>query len=129
MKKISLYKISHFLESYTHSKNKIKVELDLSNYATKSDLKNGTGVDTSNFAKKSDLASLKSDVDKLHIDKLKSVPNGSDSLKSKAGKLDVGKLKLVPTDFKKMIMKLLRNICMTNWLKKSMLLRLMILII
>ena len=46
----------------------VKVELDLSNYATKTDLKNATGVDTSSFAKKTDLANLKSDVDKLDID-------------------------------------------------------------
>ena len=51
----------------------IKVELHLSNYGTKADLKNATGVDTSDFAKKTDLANLKSDVDKLDIDKLKSV--------------------------------------------------------
>ena len=49
----------------------VKVELDLSNYATKADLKNITGVDTSDFAKKTDLANLKSDVDKLDINKLK----------------------------------------------------------
>ena len=42
----------------------MKVELDLSNYPTKADLKNATGVDTSKFAKKSDIAHLKSDVDK-----------------------------------------------------------------
>ena len=50
----------------------LKVELDLSNYATKADLKKGTGVDASNFAKKTDLADVdkldKSDVDKLDID-------------------------------------------------------------
>ena len=53
----------------------VKVELDLSNYATKVDLKNATGVDTSDFVKKTDLANLKSDVDKkidkLDTDKLK----------------------------------------------------------
>ena len=48
---ISLYKMSYFLEPYNHIKNKIKVELDLSNYAVKSELKNATGVDTSKFAK------------------------------------------------------------------------------
>ena len=41
-----------------------KVELDLSNYATKSDLKNVTGIDTSKFPEKVDLVNLKSDVDK-----------------------------------------------------------------
>ena len=53
---------------------KVKVELDLPNYATKTDLKNATGIDTSSFAKKVDLANLKSNVDKLDIDKLKNVP-------------------------------------------------------
>ena len=50
---------------------KVKVELDLPNYATKTGLKNVTGVDTSSCAKKVDLTNLKSDVDKLDIDKLK----------------------------------------------------------
>ena len=49
----------------------VKVDLDLSNYATKADLKNATGVDTSKFAKKLDSADLKSNFDKLDIDKLK----------------------------------------------------------
>ena len=61
----------------------VKVELDLLNHATKSDLKNATGVDTSNFAKKTDLPNLKSDVDKLSIDKLKNVPTNLNNLKSK----------------------------------------------
>ena len=51
----------------------VKVELDLSNYATKTDLRNATGDDTSDFAKEIDLANLKSNVDKLDIDKLKNV--------------------------------------------------------
>ena len=44
------------------------------NYATKTDLKNATGVDTSQLASKSDLASLKAEVDKIDVDKLKTVP-------------------------------------------------------
>ena len=51
----------------------VKVELDLSNYATKADLKNVICADTSDFVKKADLANLKSHVDQLDIDKLKSV--------------------------------------------------------
>ena len=47
----------------------LNVELDLSNNTTKTDLKNATGVDTSSFAKKTDLDNLKSDIDKLDIDK------------------------------------------------------------
>ena len=50
---------------------KVKVELDLSNYATKADLKSATGVDTSDFTKNTDLNNLKSDVDKLDIDRFK----------------------------------------------------------
>ena len=43
-----------YFSPYGHSKNKIKVELDLSNYATKSDLKSATGVDISQFAENAD---------------------------------------------------------------------------
>ena len=50
----------------------MKVELDLSNYATKTDLKNTTGDHTSQFAKKIDLASLKPEVYKLVLNSLKS---------------------------------------------------------
>ena len=52
----------------------VKVKVDLSNYATKTDLKNITHVDTSSFASKTNLASLKTEVDKLDIDKLVIVP-------------------------------------------------------
>ena len=62
---------------------KVKVELDLSNYVTKSGLKDATGIDTSNFAKKVDLASLKSEVDRLDIVTLEKVQIGLNSLKSK----------------------------------------------
>ena len=46
----------------------INVKVDLSNYATKADIKNITHVDTSSFALKANLASLKTEVDKLDID-------------------------------------------------------------
>ena len=72
----------------------VKTEFHLSNYATKSDLKQATGVDTSRFAKKTDLTNLKSDVDKLDIDKLKYVPSDLSSLKSKVDELDIGKQKI-----------------------------------
>ena len=48
----------------------VKVELDLSGYPTKVDLKNAIGVDTSKFPKKVDLASLNSEIEKLDISKL-----------------------------------------------------------
>ena len=52
----------------------INVKVDLSNYATKADIKNISHVDTSSFALKTNLASLKTEVDKLDIDKLGPVP-------------------------------------------------------
>ena len=57
--------------SITEFLRKVKVELDLSNYITKTDLKE---IDTSSFAKNVHLASWKSNVAKLDIDKLKKVP-------------------------------------------------------
>ena len=79
IKKISLYRMSYFLEPYTRSKKKIKVELEFSNYARKSDLKNAAGVDTLKFAKRVDLSSLKSYIVKLDIDKVEKI---SSDLKS-----------------------------------------------
>ena len=58
MKKILLYKMNYLLDIYIHSNSKTKFELDLSNYAAESDLKNAKGVKTSDFAKKADLANL-----------------------------------------------------------------------
>ena len=86
----------------------------MSNYETKADLKNATGVDTSKFAKKFDLASLKSNVDKLDIDKLKNVPNGLSSLKSNVDKLDIGKLETTQVDLSK-----LSNVVKNDIVKKT----------
>ena len=74
----------------------MKVELNSSNYATKEDSKIATGVDTSKFAKKVNLASIKSNVDKLDIDKLKILPRNLRNLKSKVVKLDIDKILPVP---------------------------------
>ena len=63
--------MSEYIPEPKSSGERVEVELDLSNYATKIDLENATVVDTSSFAKKIDLVNLKSDVDKLDIDKLK----------------------------------------------------------
>ena len=59
---------------YKSSSKNVKVELDLTNYATKTDLKNITHVDVSSFASKTNLAALKTEVDKIDADKLKTVP-------------------------------------------------------
>ena len=66
--------MSQYFPPYRSHGGDIKVELDLSNYATKIDLKNVTHVDVSSFALKTNLASLKTEVDKLDIDRLKVVP-------------------------------------------------------
>ena len=80
----------------------MKVKLNLSNHATKADLKNAAGVDTSKFAKKFALASLKSEAGDLYIDKLEKVPTDLSSLKSEAYKLDFDKLVPVPVDLSKL---------------------------
>ena len=80
---------------------RVKAESGLSNYATKADLINATGVDTSKLAKKVILGSLKPEADKLDInilEKVPTVPTGLNSLKSKVDKLDVDKLIPVPAD-------------------------------
>ena len=60
----------YFPKLYEPFGGDINVKVDLSNYATKADIKNISHVDTSSFALKSNLASLKTEVDKLDIDKL-----------------------------------------------------------
>ena len=71
------------------SGGRVKVDLHLSNYVTKADFKkNETVVDTSKVANKVELANLKSDVDKLVIDKLKNVPINLSSFKRKVDTLD-----------------------------------------
>ena len=57
------------------SSNSVKVELDLTNYATKTDLKNITHVDVSSFASKTNFGALKTEVDKIDTDKLKTTPD------------------------------------------------------
>ena len=64
----------YFPKPYEPFGGDINVKVDLSNYATKADIKNISHVDTSSFALKTNLASLKTEVDKLDIDKLAPVP-------------------------------------------------------
>ena len=76
----------------------INVKVYLSNYATKADLKNATGIDTSKLAAKSDLVCLKVEVDKIDINKLKTVPDDLSNLKSKVDKLNIDYIAPVPVD-------------------------------
>ena len=82
--------MSQYFPPYPSSGRNIKVELDLSSYATKTDLKNVTHVDASSFVSKTNLSNLKTEVDKLDIDKLTPVPNDLAKL-SKVVKNDVVK--------------------------------------
>ena len=66
--------MNQYYPPYRSSSNNIKVELDLANYATKKDLKNTNHVDVSSFASKTNLAALKTEVDKIDADKLKTAP-------------------------------------------------------
>ena len=80
----------YFPKPYEAFSGDIKVKVDLSNYATKADIKNISHIDTSSFALKTNLANLKTEVDKLDIDKLVPVPTDLSKL-SNAVKNDVVK--------------------------------------
>ena len=67
--------------SYIEKKDKVKVVLDLSNYATKKELNYATGLDASNLAGKSDFIALKAEVEKLDINELVNVVTGLNNLK------------------------------------------------
>ena len=86
----------------SHIIDKVKVVLDLSNHATKKELKDATGVDTSNLAAKSNFIALKAEVEKLDINKMVNVPTSLNNCKTKADDVDVGKLKTVLIDMKEL---------------------------
>ena len=66
--------MSTYYPPYKRYSSNIEVELDLSNYATKKDINDITHVDVSGFASKTNLGALKPEVDKIDVDKLKTVP-------------------------------------------------------
>ena len=82
--------MSQYFPPYNNSGENIKVELDLSNYATKKDIKHITRVDTSSYELKTNLAALKTEVDKIDTDNLKTVPDDLAKL-SNVVKNDVAK--------------------------------------
>ena len=91
----------------------INVKIELSTYATKTDFKNVAHVDVSSFALKSNLASLKTEVDKLDIDKLVPVPVDLSKLS------DVVKNNVVKkTEYNKLVTEVC-NIDTTSFLKKN----------
>ena len=84
----------------SHFGDSINVKIDLSNYATKADIKDISHADTSSFASKTNLANLKTEVDKLDVDKLKLLPVDVSKL-SKVVKNDVVK----KTEYNKLVTK------------------------
>ena len=104
--------IKYFPRRYKRFNRDINAKVDLSNYVTKTELKNISHVDVSSFALKSNLASLKTEVDKIDADKLKTVP------------VDLAKLRNVvknnvvkKTECNKLVTKV-DNIDTTNFVKK-----------
>ena len=96
----------NFLETHEFSGRNVKVELDLSNYAKKVYLKGETGIDTSMLLWKTNLASMRTKIDNLDVDKLKTVP------------ADLSKLCNVIDN------NVAKKLYMINWISKSMLLML-----
>ena len=103
----------YFRRRYKRFDGDISVKVDLSNYATKTDLKNVSHVDVRSFALKSNLASLKTEVDKTDSDKLKTVPVDLAKL-SNVVKNDVIK----KTEYDKLVAKV-NGIDKTNFVSRS----------
>ena len=103
----------YFPKSYEPFGGDINVTVDLSNYATKDDIKSITHVDTSSFGLKTNLANLKSEVDELDIDKLKPIPTDLSKL-SDAVRNNVVK----KTDYNKLVTKV-DNIDTSGLVKKT----------
>ena len=105
--------MSQYFPPYRSSGSNIKVELNLSSYPTKTDLNNVTHADVRSFASKTNLASLKTEVDKLDINKLTPVPYDLAKL-SNVIKNDVVK----KTEYDKLVEKV-DNIDTTNFVLKT----------
>ena len=85
----------YFPKPYEPFSRNIDVKVDLSNYATKDNIKNITHVDTSSFALKTNLANLKTEEDKLDVDKLVPVPADLSKLSNVVNNEVVKKLNMI----------------------------------
>ena len=81
----------YFRKPYEAFSGDINVKVDLSNYATKADIKNISHVDTSSFALNTNLANLKTEVDELDIDKLVPIPDDLSKLSNVVKNDDIKK--------------------------------------
>ena len=104
---------NYFRRRYKHFDGDISVKVNLSNYATKTDLKNISHVDGRSFALKSNLTSLKTEADEIDADKLKTVPVDLAKL-SNVVKNDVVK----KTKYNKLVTKV-DNINTANFVEKK----------
>ena len=104
---------NYFSRRYKRFDGDISAKVGLSNYATKTDLKNVSHVDVSSFALKSNLASIKTEVDKIDADKLKTVPADLAKLSNVVKNTVVKK-----TEYNKLVTKV-NNIDTTNFVKKT----------
>ena len=105
--------IQYFPKSYEPFGGNINVRVDLSNYATKDGIQNITHVDTSSFALKTIFANLKSEIDKLDVDKLKPIPISLNKLSDVLKNYVVKK-----TDYNKLVAKA-DNIDTSSLVKKT----------
>ena len=103
----------YFPEPYEPFNGDVNVKVDLSNYATKADLQNMSYIDVSSYALKSNLASLKTEVDKLDINRLTSISIDLAKL-SNAVKNDVVK----KTEYDKLVAKV-NSIDATNFVSRT----------
>ena len=92
--------ISYYPRPDSHIRDKVKVVLYLTNYVTKKELEHAKGIDTSDLAAKKNFVALKSELDKLGVNKFVNIPASLNNLKTKVLVLDVAKLKIVPKDLK-----------------------------
>ena len=114
IKNLSLHKMRYYPKPDSYERNKIKVELHLSNYATKCYLKGETGIDSSEFTKRADLTSLKSKLTKIDVDKLETRPTNL----SKLSNLEKIMLLKIP-HMKSWLKKLIKLIQTNKFLKKD----------
>ena len=105
--------MSEYFPKQSSYEESIKAKIDLTNYATKEDIENTTHVDTSNFALKTNLANVKTEVDKLDIDKFMPIPNDLSKL-SNVVKNEVVK----KTEYNKLVTKVI-NIDTSDFVLKT----------
>ena len=86
--------MSCYPEPDSHIRDKVKVVLELSNYATKKELEHVTGIDKSDVAANKYVIELKAEVDKLDINKLTNVPTSLNNLKTEVDNEDGKNTKL-----------------------------------